>query len=60
MSPHCVRWCDRLVVVVLGAVLLGVCSLEGWADEILSIGHILNDATSLSAHLVTFRGRMTH
>lgn len=46
--------CGALVVVIL----LMVFSADGWADEIIPIGRILDNAKSLAAHLVTFRGRI--
>ena len=42
-------------------LVLGLCFMfcgSGWADEIMPIGRILDQAKSLAAHLVTFKGRI--
>ncbi len=53
-SQHRTRW-HMLIAVIFFSVIF---SADGWADEIIPIRRILDNAQSLAAHLVTFKGRI--
>lgn len=53
-SEHRTRYL-MLIAMICFSVLF---SAEGWADEIIPIRRILDNAPSLAAHLVTFKGRI--
>jgi hypothetical protein len=53
LSPR--RQCSLVIIVAIVSVLF---SADGWADEIIPIRRILDNAPSLAAHLVTFKGRI--
>lgn len=50
----CTQWNLAFLVVLFS---LAFCA-TGLADEIMPIGQILNNAKSLAAHLITFKGRI--
>lgn len=53
LSPR--RQCSLVMIVAIVSMLF---SADGWADEIIPIRRILDNAPSLAAHLVTFKGRI--
>ena len=48
----------RYLILIAAIFFSVIFSTNGWADEIIPIRRILDNAPSLAAHLVTFKGRI--